>query len=87
MKSNLYRKITAEFIGTFTVVFSGCGAIMAHGLHPEILSAGTIPVVFGLAVAAMIYATGHISGAHMNPAVTFAFSAVGRFRWKELPFY
>lgn len=60
---------------------------MAHSLHPETLSAAAVPVVFGLAVAAMIYATGHISGAHMNPAVTFAFAAVGRFKWKELPFY
>lgn len=60
---------------------------MVHSLTPAALPSACIPLIFGLAVAAMVYATGHISGAHLNPAVTFAFSLTGRFPWKEVPFY
>lgn len=87
MKYFLLKKAIAELIGTFTMVFAGCAAIMAHGLYPDSVSAGSIPLVFGLVVAAMIYTIGHISGAHMNPAVTLAFAVVRRFSWKELPIY
>lgn len=87
MISNLCRKAIAEFIGTFAMVFAGCGAIMVHSLYPDALPAVAIAPVFGLAVAAMIYATGHISGAHFNPAVTLAFAIVKRFSWKEIPAY
>lgn len=78
-----YRsKYLAEMIGTFTLVFAGCGSIMVgqiHSLHPL-----TTPLVFGLAVASMIYALGHISGAHFNPAVTLAFSVVRHFPKKQV---
>lgn len=83
----LRKKMAAECIGTFAMVFAGCGAVMLHTLYPETLAAGAVPVVFGLSVAAMIYAVGHISGAHFNPAVTLAFTLVGRFPRKEVPFY
>ncbi len=86
-RAALLRKATAELIGTFTMVFAGCGAIMVHGLYPATLPAVAIPVVFGLVVAAMVYALGHISGAHLNPAVTIAFAAVRRFSWCEVPLY
>lgn len=84
---NLYPRMIAEFIGTFSMIFAGCGSIMVHGMHQDILPASAIPIVFGLVVASMIYAVGHISGAHFNPAVTLAFTVVKRFSWKELPFY
>ena len=70
-------KMTAEFLGTFIIVFMGCGSIMVVERFPGSLSPSAIPMIFGLTVAAMIYAVGHISGAHFNPAVTLAF-ALGR---------
>lgn len=84
---NIVRKATAEMIGTFALVFAGCGAVVAHALHPEAVSADAIPFVFGAVVAVMVYALGHISGAHLNPAVTLTFAVFGRFAWKEAPFY
>lgn len=84
---SVFKKSAAEWIGTFGIVFAGCGAIMLHAAHPESLSSGAIPAIFGLAVAAMIYATGHVSGAHLNPAVTLAFAVVKRFSWRETPYY
>ncbi len=81
---NLLKKCVAEFIGSFAIIFAGCGAIITHGLYPSSLPEFVIPVVFGLAVSVMIYALGHISGAHFNPAVTLAFAAVKRFSWKEV---
>lgn len=64
--------LVAEAIGSFTLVFSGCGAIAVGTLGPAGVAAA-----FGLAIMVMIYALGHVSGAHFNPAVTAAF-AVGR---------
>lgn len=75
---SLQHKVIAEFIGTFALVFFGCGAIM---------SGENAPMVFGLVVATMIYSVGHISGAHFNPAVTFAFTVARHFPKRELPFY
>ena len=84
MKINLLKKVIAEFIGTFALVFAGCGAIIMHGLYPESMPVHVIPMVFGLVITVMIYALGHISGAHFNPAVTLAFTAVKRFSWNEV---
>ena len=64
--------LVAEAIGTFTLVFAGCGAIAVGSVAPTGVAAA-----FGLAIMTMIYALGHVSGAHFNPAVTAAF-AVGR---------
>jgi glycerol uptake facilitator-like aquaporin len=66
----LWRKSLAEGIGTFALVFTGCGSLMVADRFPGSIPNAVIPVVFGLAVAAMVYAVGHISGAHFNPAVT-----------------
>ncbi len=81
------RKLAAEFIGTFAMVFAGCGAVSVSGLAPAALGHGGIAATFGLVVCVMIYATGHISGAHFNPAVSLAFASTGRFPWRELPGY
>ena len=81
------RKIAAEFVGTFALVFAGCGAVAANVMTQGAVGHIGISLTFGLTVCAMIYATGHISGAHFNPAVTIAFAAVGRFPWREVPAY
>ena len=81
------RKIGAEFVGTFAMVFAGCGAVAANTVVPGAVGHVGICLTFGLTVCAMIYATGHISGAHFNPAVTIAFASVGRFPWREVPAY
>jgi len=74
------RCYVAEFIGTFVLVFLGCGAIAAL---PDTESKFLIVnVVFGLAVAVMIYSIGHISRAHFNPAVTLGFAIVKRISWR-----
>ncbi len=76
----MHGKYIAECIGTFALVFFGCGSIMLAG--------GIAPLVFGMVVATMIYAVGHISGAHFNPAVTFAFAITRHFPAKQiLPYW
>ena len=87
MKNVLLKKSFAEAIGTFTVVFAGCGSIMVAERFPGTLSHSAISVIFGLAVAVMIYAVGHISGAHFNPAVTLAFAAARHFPFEEVLAY
>ena len=77
-------KFLAELIGTFTIVFAGCGSLMVAERFPSSISGSSIPVIFGLAVAVMIYAVGHISGAHFNPAVTTAFALVRHFPVKQV---
>lgn len=72
--------MVAEAIGTFAIVFAGCGGVMVLERFPHSgLTPSAIPVIFGLTVAAMIYAVGHISGAHFNPAVTLAFAVARHF--------
>jgi aquaporin NIP len=80
------RRIGAEFIGTFSLVAVGCGAIITDTLTGELTNIG-IAIAFGLVVMAMVAATGHISGAHMNPAVTVAFALSRHFPWRTVPFY
>ena len=80
----LAQKVGAEFVGTFALVFAGCGAIMVDALTNGGISHVGVALVFGLVITVMIYATGHISGAHFNPAVTLAFAGTGRFPWREV---
>jgi len=79
------KKLVAEFIGTFWLVLGGCGSAVLAAAFPE-LGIGFVGVsfAFGLTVLTMIYAVGHISGAHFNPAVSFGLWAGGRFDKKDL---
>ncbi|MBC8524441.1 MAG: aquaporin [Chlorobium phaeobacteroides] len=74
----------AEAIGTFALVFAGCGAIIVNDLFGAQLGHTGISMVFGLIVMAMIYSIGNISGAHINPAVTLGFFFAGRIKKDEI---
>ncbi len=74
----------AEAIGTFALVFAGCGAIIVNDTHGLALGHTGIGMVFGLVVMAVIYSIGNISGAHINPAVTLGFFFAGRIGRKEI---
>ncbi|MBP2656260.1 MAG: aqpZ2 [Firmicutes bacterium] len=73
------KKYIAEFVGTFFLVFAGTGAIIIDQLSNNALGHIGVSLVFGFIIVVMIYACGHISGAHFNPAVTVAFFTAGKF--------
>ncbi len=78
MPSDKQARLLAEAIGTYCLVFAGTGAIIVDQVTGGKVTGLGISLVFGLVVLAMIYAVGHISGAHLNPAVTLGFYAAGR---------
>lgn len=85
--SHLFQTFLAELVGTFALVFAGCGAIVIDSVsHGQITHVG-VAITFGLVIATMIYATGHISGAHLNPSVTLAFAMTRHFPFRRVPFY
>jgi aquaporin NIP len=78
------RKLVAELLGTFGLVFCGTGAIVINQESGGTVTHVGIAITFGLIVMTMIYALGDISGAHLNPAVTIAFTLAGKFSIKSL---
>ena len=82
----LPRRLAAEFVGTFALVFAGAGAIMVNAKTGQLGHVG-VAITFGLVIMAMIYAVGHISGAHFNPAVTFSFALSRHFPWPRAVLY
>ncbi|HXR30252.1 MAG TPA: aquaporin, partial [Solirubrobacterales bacterium] len=87
MAPGLARRATAEGLAAFALVFAGCGAIVSDAVNGGILGAVGVALVFGLVIMAMVYATGHLSGAHINPAVTLAFAATRHFPAREALVY
>jgi len=86
MDPALVRSLVAEAIGTFALVFAGCGAIMVDAKTHALGHVG-VAISFGLVIMVMIYAVGHVSGAHFNAAVTFAFACARHFPWQRVPLY
>jgi aquaporin NIP len=82
----LLRALAAEAIGTFALVFAGAGAVMVDAKTHALGHVG-VAISFGLVIMVMIYAVGHISGAHFNPAVSFAFALTRHFPWPRVAGY
>jgi aquaporin NIP len=86
-RPDLGRRAAAEGLAAFALVFAGCGAIITNAQYDGVLGAVGVGLVFGLIIMVMIYATGHLSGAHINPAVTIAFTLSRHFPPRDAAAY
>lgn len=86
MTESLIRRLGAEFLGTFVLVFVGCGAAILDAGNKGIDLLG-VAFAFGIAVMVMIYAVGAVSGGHFNPAVTVGLAVANRFPWSDVVAY
>ena len=82
-----YSKPLAEFIGTFAMVFCGTGAMTINEVTAGSVTHVGVGLVWGAIVMVMIYSLGEVSGCHINPAVTIAFWAAGKFKLRSVPIY
>src|SRR5947208_16565943 len=85
--SSVRREITGEIIGTFLLVFFGCGSVATAVLTGAQVGIFQVAVVWGIGIATAIYLTASLSGAHLNPAVTIAMAAWNGFPWRLVPRY
>ncbi len=85
--SKLRSECAAEFVGTYVLVFFGTGSVHVAVLTGGLMGLWQVAVVWGTAIALAIYATSAISGAHINPAITLAFSVWRGFPRRKIPFY
>lgn len=85
-RHQIARALAAEALGTFALVFAGCGAVMVNAKTAALGHVG-VAISFGLVIMVMIYAVGHISGAHFNPAVTLGFALSRHFPWPLVAAY